>query len=521
MSAIWYLYKKSLKNWAKKALKKPMTYLYLVLILIYGLMLPFSMNLLLSEYGMDTPATMAAACSIVVFWLIPANMISYVKRKGLLYKKGDVHFMFPSPITPKQALLYAHIKSLGTLFLINLVILGFGIILFHCSWWQILLYFLVSMVLDCIMEGSMMVILYGSERITEKGRKWIVALCYLMIGVFFAIALWDYQMYGMSLDTVMNYLSGDKIQMVPVVGWYIGLFHLFLVGPTTCNVVASILYFVFTVVIFLVAYKMPCHGGYYEDAMKFAEDFEELRLKREDGQMASLGKKEKFGKAKVTYKGGGAKAIFYKQLLEYKKSKLLFFDKTTILMMLLSAFIGYIWGKDMMDAREFILPLTMGYMVFCMSTTAGKWGQEIKNPYTFLMPDTPMKKLWYSTLLEHIKSFVCGAIIAIPAGIILKLPVLQIALCVIFFVALNACKIYNMILTEAMFGPSMGKTGKQLFQMFLMGIDLGVVVAAAVIGSVTWSMSLGLMLMIGVLVVLCFALMTVANACFDKMEVGA
>ena len=190
-------------------------------------------------------------------------------------------------------------------------------------------------------------------------------------------------------------------------------------------------------------------------------------------------------------------------------------------MMVLSAFIGYIWGQDMMDAREFILPLTMGYMVFCMSTTPGKWGQESKNPYTFLLPDTPMRKLWYATAFEHIKSLVCGTIIAIPAGILLQLPIHQIALCVVFFAALNACKIYNMVLTESRFGTSMGKTGKQLFEMFLMGIDLGVVVAAAILGSVAWGMTLGYLLMIGVLVVLCFALMTVANACFDKMEVGA
>ena len=78
-----------------------------------------------------------------------------------------------------------------------------------------------------------------------------------------------------------------------------------------------------------------------------------------------------------------------------------------------------------------------------------------------------------------------------------------------------------MVLTESLFGSSMGKTGKQLFEMFLMGIDLGVVVAAAIFGSAAWGMTLGYLLMIGVLVVLCFALMTVANACFDKMEVGA
>lgn len=521
MSAIWYLYKKTLKNWAKKAFKKPMTYLYGFLILIYGIMFPFSLNILLTEYGMNTPEIMACVCVLMVFWLIPANMISYVKRKGLLYRKPDVHFMFPSPVTPKQVLIYAHIRTLGTYMIFNIVILGCGIILFHCSWWQILVYLFVTMVLDGIMEGSLMVILYGSEKITEKGRKWIVALCYVIIGVFFVLAFVEYQLNGLTLESAMAFLHSNQIQVVPVIGWYIGVFHLFLCGPTLCNVITSALFVVFTIVVFIVAWKMPCEGGFYEDAMKFADDFEELKLKREDGQMASLGKKEKYGKAKVTYKKGGAKAIFYKQLLEYKKCKTFFFDKTTILMMVLSAFIGYIWGQDMMDAREFILPLTMGYMVFCMSTTPGKWGQEIKNPYTFLLPDTPMRKLWYATAFEHIKSLVCGTIIAIPAGILLQLPIHQIVLCVVFFAALNACKIYNMVLTESLFGSSMGKTGKQLFEMFLMGIDLGVVVAAAIFGSAAWGMTLGYLLMIGVLVVLCFALMTVANACFDKMEVGA
>ena len=129
MSAIWYLYKKSLKNWAKKAIKKPMTYLYLVLILFYGLMLPFSMNLLLSEYGMDTPATMAAACSVVVFWLIPANMISYVKRKGLLYKKGDVlatTVVYPTPPQSKTEESIEKLKALIEKHNVDIISIGNG-----------------------------------------------------------------------------------------------------------------------------------------------------------------------------------------------------------------------------------------------------------------------------------------------------------------------------------------------------------------------------------------------------------
>ena len=175
--------------------------------------------------------------------------------------------------------------------------------------------------------------------------------------------------------------------------------------------------------------------------------------------------------------------------------------------------------KFMAEFKEFILPMAMGYIVFCMSAVAGKWANEIKSPYTFLIPDTPMKKLWYATVMEHIKSVITGALFAIPVGIIMKLPPHQVLLSIIFFACLQACKIYNTVLAEVMVGNVMGKTGKQLFIMLLQGIVLSIVAAVAVIGTVAASIEVGYLLMIGVLVVLAFALMTAANICFDKMEI--
>ena len=35
----------------------------------------------------------------------------------------------------------------------------------------------------------------------------------------------------------------------------------------------------------------------------------------------SMGKKKKFREAQISYKGAGAKAIYYRQLLEYRKTK--------------------------------------------------------------------------------------------------------------------------------------------------------------------------------------------------------
>lgn len=519
MGTIWYLYKKSFKNRIKKAVKKPITYFAAIFVIFYIFAVPWSFNMILDEMGWRNAEALFIIFTLIVFWMTPANFISYAKRKGLLFRNSDIHFLFTSPVTPKKILLYAHIRNLFVYVIMTIFVMLAAIFMFRMSLWQALAYFVVAMILQNILESSVMILLYGSEKIGDRGKKVIEIISYVLIAVFFVIAFVKYTQMGLSTDMVMDFLLGDEIQMVPVVGWYISAVNLIFMGPTTVNIVCTVLYVLFTLVMFVLAIKMPCSGEYYEDAMKFAEDYQVLLQKRQDGLNAKMGKKEKFGKAKVEYKGGGAKALFYKQLLEYKKCKFFFFDTQTVIMLALGAFMGYIWGQDMIDFKEFILPISIGYVAFCMSAVGGKWSMEIKSPYTFLIPDSPMKKLWYATAMEHIKSIVCGALYAVPAGIILKLPAHQIALAVVFFVCLQACKIYNTIMAEVMVGNVMGKTGKQLFVMLLQGLVLGIAATAAIIGVMSFNIEIGYLLMIGALVLLAFALMTVANICFDKMEI--
>ncbi len=519
MGTIWYLYRKSFKNKFKKAVKKPITYFYLVLVLFYVFVMPFSIKVLLEEFQWQSADKLVLIFTVIAFWLVPANFISYAKRKGLIFRNSDVHFLFTSPVSPKVVLLYSHIRNLFVYVIVTIIVMLAGIFFFHTTLLQMLAYFVVAMILENMLESAVMILLYGSERIGDKGRKIVEIISYVLIAAFVVIALAKYAQQGLSVQMVMDYLLCDEIQMVPVVGWYISTMHLIFMGPDTLNIVCSILYVLTTLVLFVLAVKMPCSGEYYEDAMKFADDYQELLAKKMDGQTARLGKKEKFGKATVVYKGGGAKALFYKQLLEYKKSKFFIFDTQMIVVVILCAALGYVWGEDMQEIKDFVLPLVMGYIVFCMSAVPGKWGAEIKSPYTFLLPDTPMRKLWYATLMEHVKSVITGLLIAIPAGILLKLPVHQVLLSVVFFTCLQACKIYNMVLAEVIVGNVVGKTGKQLFVLLLQGLVLGVTATVAVVGVMSFSMEVGYLMMIGVLAALAFALMTAANGCFDKMEI--
>ena len=76
---------------------------------------------------------------------------------------------------------------------------------------------------------------------------------------------------------------------------------------------------------------MKCTGRYYEDAMQFADDFQKVMEKRKKGDTSTGLKHGKVNRgASVTYKGSGAKAIFYRQLLEYKKSRFFLFGGQTL-----------------------------------------------------------------------------------------------------------------------------------------------------------------------------------------------
>ncbi len=520
MKALIYLYKTTFKNKLKTALKKPITYFWLFFVLIYAVLLPFSLSDILNRFELNTPQGMVYAVTIFCFWLLPANIISYAKRKGLLFQKADAHFLFVSPINPKQVLIFRHTQTLGISLLLTILILVAGLIMFRLSPLSMLLYFIASMGLDNVMQTCIMLLCYGSEKLMEKQRKAGVALAYILMLSFVAIGVGVYFKLGLSLDSVVYFLNCDAIQMVPIVGWYISLMRLIFLGPTTLNIICSSLYVVSVLFCLVLSMRLSCTGDYFEDAEKFAEDFEELKAKRSEGIQTKLGKREKYKKAKVTYQGGGGKAIFYKQLLEYKKTKGFLLDKTNLVMVVLGNIWIYVMLSDIKGSsfKNLLMPLVMGYLVICTSAVNGKWGREIKNPYTFLIPDSSFKKLWYATLMEHFKNLIYGILFALPCAILLKVSPLQTILCILVYMMLQANKLYSLVMMEVFVGNTLGRVGKQLFHMFLQGIPMGLAGMGAVMGMLAESLELSYILMTLVLTASAVVFMVFAACSFEKME---
>lgn len=159
----------------------------------------------------------------------------------------------------------------------------------------------------------------------------------------------------------------------------------------------------------------------------------------------------------------------------------------------------------------------MAYLTFIFSGYQGKWGKELKKPYTYLIPDTALCKLWYSTLIEHIRSVIDGCLIALPSGIVFGIPFLQILLVILAYVCIQACKLYADIMVEAFLGNILGLAGKQYARVFFEGIVIGIGAVGAVIGGLI-SMEIGLITLAGVVVFMTAGMMAIATVNFEKME---
>ena len=119
-------------------------------------------------------------------------------------------------------------------------------------------------------------------------------------------------------------------------------------------------------------------------------------------------------------------------------------------MTVLSAVVAFIFAdslqksvSDSSMAGLFFLLGVFAYVALFIIWDTGKWESELKNPYIFLIPDSPLKKMWYATLMEHVKAFADGCIICIPIGIFWHVPVIEIIYCILIYTVLQADRLYT------------------------------------------------------------------------------
>ena len=274
---------------------------------------------------------------------------------------------------------------------------------------------------------------------------------------------------------ILSFFRSPVIRLLPVAGWEVAAVSLLVTGPDLWNVIGTVLFLLACTGMFLVAWKIRCTGAYYEDAAKFADDYAELRKRNQKGE-SSLGfGKKKLKKASLSGWGSGARAIFSRQLLEYKKERFFIFTGFTLAALIGAVVCIFFVGRPQEDLPpELVLMGVAVYMVFVGTGYMGKWGKELELPYIYLIPEPAAKKLWYATCLEHLKALIDAVLFVVPTGLAWGLAPYQIAGIILSYVVLQANRLYIKVLGDSLLGDTLGTTGKQFFLLAVQGGILGI-----------------------------------------------
>ena len=462
MNSLFYLHKRILINGFKRSMRKPAFVLMLIATIAYFALILSGYKGLFQKIGITDASEYIVLFMLLQLYLGVPGLIQYFKRKGLIFRKADVQFVFQSPIHPKLILLFSGLRSVVISSIFFIVLCVFGCILYPSYTLQFVMYASIYLTFDFFIEMSLVILCYGNETIPNHLIRFVSYILYVLLGALaigFLLVVLD---QGFHISILVKYLQSPLIKLFPLFGWSIGLLQWIFYGYHWSNVV-----------------------GYY------------------------------------------AKAIFYRQLLEYKKNRFFIFSVRSFLFLLGGIILYFLshdirFMRDIMHVRLFVIPIIVTYFITFFGIVRSKWMKELQNYYTFLLPDSKIHKTWNATKIEHIRAFVDTMLIAIVGGAALDLSPLQILLTGLVGVSVNASRIYINMMVQTIISPTIGdfKVFVQFIDMFLMLISTAASVFVAVVSMIFFNNPeaafLGLIITSCIMAIIAFFLSSLA---FEKMEV--
>lgn len=521
MNSLLFIKKRSFINKLKRRLKKPITYIMAIPVMLILISYIFSLGSVVKNMNINTPS---GFCVILILFSVPVlcgNIMTYSKRKGLIFTNADVNFCFSAPINPKHILIYAGYNNFKGNVLMGIFGSILGVAFCGVSVYKALLLLLFVSVFETIFEMSIIIILYGGDCITPGISKAISWFFRILLGAMAVLMLMEIVKTG-NVASMINVLLGDDILLIPIIGWNIALIRLVMLGHTGMTLYMAIAYILVMLVTVVLAVRIKCSGEYYEAAMTFADDYEEALKKSKEGGIAIVGKKDKYKKADVSYKGEYAKAIYYRQLLEAKKQRFGRYGLMILIYPLISLVISYaIYGEkgSLSGMVAYMLLGISAYITFLSSEMKSKLEKEINSPYTFLIPDNVFKKLYYSTRFDIERALTEGALLAVPAGIILRINIVEV-ICVMMLHCIVRCiKMYIGVAVEAWLGESVINFIKSIVKMLIFATIIVLGILIIIVAEAFKLTILGLVLAVVFGIINLGILMLISSKVFVRMEI--
>lgn len=468
-SALGWLLATKAKNSLKNLIKKPSRIIFIVIILALLAVTVVGGQTAASEADrvIRDKSELTALLNALLIFMFATSFYSGLNNGGGIFKMADVNLLFPSPLGKRNVLFFALIQQIGASMLIGVFIL-FQYTTLHAAYdlsgWGLALIFLVYS-LTIFLSQSCATLLYTF--VSDSDRKKNTARRLFILVIVFLLAYVAYSAFsGGSFDIKGLTAAGNSlpVKLFPFAGW-MGAFAGAIMGG---QLLAALGWLALCAGVFALAVWAFSASGreYYEDVIASAESVQETLNSASEGVVPEAAPRHISVKQTGIGRGAGASVVFWKHLLENRRSTKLFVSTSAIVMAALAAAYAF-FVKD--ASIVMVFSITAYMQLFTVSM--GRFAREMTKPYIYLIPEPPMKKMIWAMMETMPTALVEGIVIFVPVTVITGASALDCAAIILARISFAAIFLAGNLIVDRIWGGHMSKMGGVLI-FFLINILL-------------------------------------------------
>ncbi|MGI5971335.1 MAG: putative ABC exporter domain-containing protein [Oscillospiraceae bacterium] len=464
MKAITYLFLTRFKN-ALRSLREDRAKLARVVVIVVILGLVIITNLNRAGGAQNYRPREELYAIILVFYALVFLLSS---AKGLnngasFYTMADVNLLFCSPVSPRRILIYGLVRQLQTA-----AIMAFAL-LFQFAWLSSaygiggldMAAMILGYILTVFSSQLLAMSIYSFTSGDEKRRRAVVTVFAVLYALLALGILYPVLGSENMLSAAVSGANAKWTDFFPVAGWMraaaVGLME----GDYLTLVLGIAGVIAFTALFIAVIFMIDT--DYYEDVLVATEVSASAITAKKEGRLGeAVPKNVKLGRTGLG-RGRGASAFYFKHIKEDRRGRVFLTDKANLIFMAISV----VYAVAMRSGGIYPAFFFSTYMMVFGSFTS-RWVRELQQPYVYMVPVSPFKKLVMICGNYIIKSVreaivlmvIISLAIGAPAHVMLAAIAARCSFALIFIAA--------SILDERVFGSVSGRT----FQVILFFIVL-------------------------------------------------
>ena len=424
MRSLLYIFIRTTKNQLLELRRKPgklAMYILFIVFLIYIVVV----NTVSSDFEPESFSDIVWVKGILIAFLMFSVVVSIIQglaKGSAIFLMEDVNHLFVSPINPRTILMFGMFRTLKA------AVLGSLFIFFQIGWLRTsfgiglsgVLIIYAAYVLISIVTPIISVVIFSFTNGRPR-RKMIVRV--LAVAAFAPVviaALWFIQRAGWDFAAgTLALLNSNVSSLTPIAGWAATGATMLITGQFVTGALYLGLLALFGAVLVVVVYiKNP---DYFEDVLVATEThFEKLRAVAE-GQINMEAISDKRVRVKATGVGGfGASAWFYRHVREaFRASRFGLWGVSTPILVAIAAAYS-LMQTHVFDGDGSLLAILISLMVVqTFLVSMGRGEKDLYTHYIYMAPESPLRKVIWSSLEIVLKTAVQSILILVFSGLIM------------------------------------------------------------------------------------------------------